>query len=47
MWQEAGVVVVVGGAVYYLVRRFIGPRKSSKPSQSFVSLSELKRKRKP
>jgi hypothetical protein len=45
MWQEAGVVLVVGGAVAYLARKLlsIGPRK--KPRASFVPLSQVKRRR--
>jgi hypothetical protein len=45
MWQEAGVVVIVGGAVAYLARKLFGagPRKRTPPS--FVPLSALKRRR--
>jgi hypothetical protein len=45
MWQEAGVVVVVGGAVYYLARKLFGSPEKKKPT-SFVPLSDLKRRRK-
>jgi hypothetical protein len=45
MWQEAGVVLVVGAAVAYLARKLfsIGPRR--KPPTSFVPLSQVKRRR--
>ena len=45
MWQEAGVVLIVVGAVAYLARKLfgVGPRK--KVPQSFVPLSQLKRRR--
>jgi hypothetical protein len=45
VWQEAGVVLVVAGAVGYLARKLFGaaPRKKSPPS--FVPLSQLKRRR--
>ena len=45
MWQEAGIVVIVGGAVAYLARKLfgIGPKRKKPPS--FVPLSELKRRR--
>ncbi|MEZ5285707.1 MAG: hypothetical protein R2712_13055 [Vicinamibacterales bacterium] len=46
MWQDAGVVAIVAGAVYYLGRKFFGrgPRTPS-ASSSFVPLSSLKKKR--
>jgi hypothetical protein len=45
MWQEAGVLVVVGGAVVYLARKLfgIGVRPKKKPA-GFVPLSSLKKK---
>jgi hypothetical protein len=42
MWQEAGVVLVVGAALYYLARKFFGsPRR--KPNTTFVPLKNLKK----
>ena len=45
MWQEAGVLIVVGGAVVYLARKLfgLGPRPKKKPA-AFVPLSSLKKK---
>jgi hypothetical protein len=47
MWQETGVVVVVGGALVYLARKLfgVGPRARARKPQSFVPLSDLKRRR--
>lgn len=47
MWQEAGVVLIVGGAVGYLARKLfgLGPRPKPKQPPSFVPLSDLKRRR--
>ena len=42
IWQEIAVVLVVGGALYYLARKFFGsPRK--KPTTTFVPLDQLKK----
>lgn len=45
MWQDAGVVLIVGGAVYYLFRKLSGRTEKKKASSSFVPLSQLKRRR--
>ena len=45
MWQEAGVVLIVGGAVAYLARKVFGVRPRARKTQSFVPLSDLKRRR--
>lgn len=45
MWQEVGVVLIVGGAVVYLARKLFGPGPRSKRPRSFVPLSDLKRRR--
>ncbi len=45
MWQEAGVVVIVSAAVYYLYRKLFGRSPARKVPPSFVPLSNLKRKR--
>lgn len=46
MWQEIGVVVIVTAAVIYLARKLfgLGIRRKKKP-QSFIPLSDLKRRR--
>lgn len=42
MWQEVGVVLVVGGAIVYLVRKIFGrPRKGT---STFVPLAKVKRR---
>lgn len=42
MWQEAGVVLIVSGAVAYLVRKIFGrPRKGT---STFVPLSKVKKR---
>ncbi len=43
-WQETGVVLVVAGAVYYIVRKIFGRPGSKKPA-TFVPLSSLKKRR--
>ena len=45
MWQEAGVVLVVAGAVAYLARKLFGAAHRKKAPASFVPLSQLKRRR--
>jgi hypothetical protein len=42
-WQDAGVAIVVAGAVYYLWRKLFKPARR-RPA-SFVPLSSLKRRR--
>ena len=44
MWQDAGVVLVVGGAIYYLARHFFA-RPAARTTTSFVSLKDLKRRK--
>lgn len=45
MWQDAGVILIVGGAVYYLYRKLFGrPSKKTAPT-SFVPLSQVKKRR--
>jgi hypothetical protein len=41
-WQDVGVVVVVGGAVYYLARKLFG-RPARKVTTTFVPLKSLKK----
>jgi hypothetical protein len=45
MWQEAGVVVIVSGAVAYLARKLFGIGPKPRKPQSFIPLSALKRRR--
>jgi len=45
MWQEAGVIVIVSGAVAYLARKLFGVGPKPKKPPSFVPLSDLKRRR--
>ena len=45
MWQEAGVAVIVGGALAYLARKFFVSAPRKKATTSFVPLSQLKRRR--
>ncbi len=41
MWQEAGVVLVVGAAVVYLIRKIFGrPRRGT---STFVPLAKIRR----
>jgi hypothetical protein len=43
-WQEIAVVLIVAGAVLFLVNRVVGLRRRRKqPGQSFVPLSQLKK----
>ncbi|MGE3274916.1 MAG: hypothetical protein AB7O67_07375 [Vicinamibacterales bacterium] len=42
-WQEVGVFLIVSGAVVFLVRRFMGPRKKKGGTTAFVPLGEVKR----
>ena len=44
MWQEFGVVLVVGGAIYYLARKFFAPPARRTPT-SFVALKDLKKRK--
>ena len=45
MWQEAGVAVIVGGALAYLARKLFASAPRKKAPTSFVPLSDLKRRR--
>jgi hypothetical protein len=45
MWQEAGVVAIVVGAIAYLARKLFGAAPRKKAPTSFVPLSQLKRRR--
>ena len=41
-WQDGGVIVIVGAAVYYLVRKFLLPAKAKAKAVTFVSIQQLK-----
>ena len=44
-WQSVGVVFVVAGAVYFLGRRlFVARRQRTRPAQTFVPLSSIKKR---
>lgn len=45
MWQDAGVAVIVLGAVYYLARKLFGSGPTRKPPTSFVPLAQLKKRK--
>jgi hypothetical protein len=41
-WQDAGVIVIVAGAVAYVVRKFVLPSKPSAKPVTFISMQQLK-----
>lgn len=41
-WQDAGVILIVGAAVAYVVRKFLLPAKPRPQAATFVSLQQLK-----
>lgn len=44
-WQDAGVILVVGAAVAYLVRKFtVRPKRACKPD-AFIGIDKLKRRK--
>jgi hypothetical protein len=43
-WQDAGVILIVGGAVYYLARKFLLPVKAKAKPATFISIQQLKSK---
>ena len=45
-WQDGGVILIVGAAAYYLVRKFLLPAKAKAKPASFVSIQQLKSKSK-
>jgi hypothetical protein len=44
MWQEGGVFLIVGGAVYYLARKFFA-KPTPRATTSFVPLKDLKKRK--
>lgn len=45
-WQDGGVILIVGAAVYYLIRKFLLPAKPKARPATFVSIQQLKSKSK-
>jgi len=45
-WQDGGVILIVGAAVYYLVRKFLLPAKAKSKPATFISIQQLKSKSK-
>lgn len=45
-WQDGGVVLIVGVAACYLVRKFLLPAKAKSATTTFVSIQQLKSKSK-
>jgi predicted MFS family arabinose efflux permease len=44
-WQDIAVLLVVGGALAFLVRRFFLPaRRRSRPQQTFIPVQNVKRR---
>ena len=44
-WQEAAVIVIVLGAIAFLVARIAGVRRrSSKPAETFVPLDRVRKR---
>lgn len=41
-WQDAGVVLIVGAAVAYVVRKFLLPPKPRARAATFISVQQLK-----
>lgn len=42
--QEIGVIVIVGAAVAYVLRKFVLPRKQKGGAATFVSIQQIKSK---
>jgi hypothetical protein len=43
-WQEVAVAFIVAAAVAFLLRRVVGRRRRKATAQSFVPLSQLRRR---
>jgi hypothetical protein len=41
-WQDAGVILIVGAAVAYVVRKFLLPAKPRSKPATFISVQQLK-----
>ena len=45
-WQDGGVILIVGAAVYYLARKFLFPAKAKAKPAAFIPIHQLKSKSK-
>jgi hypothetical protein len=43
-WQDGGVILIVGAALFYIVRKFVLPRKPKGTAATFISIQQLKSK---
>ncbi len=41
-WQDIGVVLIVGSAIAYVVRKFLWPRRAAAKPVTFVSIQQIK-----
>jgi hypothetical protein len=41
-WQDAGVILIVGAAVAYIVRKFLLPPKPVAKPAAFISVQQVK-----
>jgi hypothetical protein len=41
-WQDAGVIVIVGAAVAYVVKKFLLPPKPHARPAAFISVQQIK-----
>jgi hypothetical protein len=44
-WQQIAVALIVAGAVMFLLRRLVGRRQRKGTAETFVPLSQLRRKK--
>ena len=43
-WQDGGVVLIVGAALAYIVRKFVLPAKPKGGAATFISIQQIKSK---
>ncbi len=41
-WQDAGVILIVGAAIAYVVRKFVLPSRPRAQAATFVSIQQVK-----
>jgi hypothetical protein len=41
-WQDAGVILIVGAAVAYVVRKFVFPPKPRAAAATFITVQQVK-----
>lgn len=41
-WQDGGVVLIVGGALAYVIRKFMPRKKKAGAATTFISIQQLK-----